>query len=663
MEPGNIVEFIDRQKIKCAVVLDVKKMKLRLLTEGNREVNVSAGRLAHKGDTRLDLSMGRDKLVDALKKTATRRKELISDINIEELWDVLNSEQEWIDLPTMTEFCFPDNPGRDHEAAVIRAFFHDRQYFKFNLDGFFPNSEAQVEKLKVQAEENERKNRIIDKGGAWLKSIINSENPAPSDEHLETIKILKSHYLYDKESPHYESSRQILAKAGITNTDIVLKLLVKLGVWDEDENLNLLILNIPQEFSREATEQAAELIQSHSHHDISIKEERKDFTRLPMITIDGQATLDFDDALSIQTDNGQHIVGIHIADVGHFVKKGDPVDQAAIERVSSIYMPDRKIPMIPPFLAEDLCSLKAGKNRPAISVMARVTPAAEVVDFEIIPSIVKVKHQLTYFDANQLVEEDHGIRTLFELAKKFQQNRLDRGAVQITLPEINVWIDEDGSLNVSKTNRESPGRLLVAELMIMANWLMARYLSSKGIHAIFRTQAGPKERLFRNNEGTLFQNWMQRKHLSRFILNPEPESHSGLGLEAYVTASSPIRKFFDLATQRQLRAGLRLEPPYKTNEIEHIIQTLEQPMRTVSRIQYQRHRYWLLKYLEDKIGEREEAIVLSKRRNNYYVLLTGYMMECALPVSVGIDIKPEDIVQVTIQRVDARKDVLTVFLS
>jgi len=199
--------------------------------------------------------------------------------------------------------------------------------------------------------------------------------------------------------------------------------------------------------------------------------------------------------------------------------------------------------------------------------------------------------------------------------------------------------------------------------MIMANWLMARYLSSKGIHAIFRTQAGPKERLFRNNEGTLFQNWMQRKHLSRFILSPEPESHSGLGLEAYVTASSPIRKFFDLATQRQLRAGLRLEPPYKTNEIEHIIQTLEQPMRTVSRIQYQRHRYWLLKYLEDKIGEREEAIVLSKRRNNYYVLLTGYMMECALPVSVGIDIKPEDIVQVTIQRVDARKDVLTVFLS
>jgi len=663
MEPGNIVEFIDRQKIMCAVVLDIKKMRLRLLTEGNREVNISAGRLAHKGDMRLDLSMGRDRLVEALKETSAKRKTLINDINIQELWEVLNSEQEWIDLPTMTEFCFPDNPSHDHEAAVIRAFFNDRHYFKFNLDRFFPNSEEQVEKLKIQAEENERKNRNIEKGSTWLKWVINSENPVPSDEHQETIDILKSHYLFDKESPHYELSRQILSKSGITNIDVVLKLLIKLGVWDEDENLDLLISDIPQEFSRETTEREAELIQSHSHPMASINEERKDFTRLPMITIDGQATLDFDDALSIQSDNGHHIVGIHIADVAHCVKKEDPVDHTAIERASSIYMPDRKIPMIPPFFAEDLCSLKAGKKRPAISVMARVTPAAEIVDFEIIPSIVKVKHQLTYFDANQMVDEDRRIATLYELAKKFQQKRLDQGAVQITLPEINIWIDEDGSINVSKTNRESPGRLLVAELMIMANWLMARYLSSKGIPAIFRTQAEPKERLFKNNEGTIYQNWMQRKHLSRFILSSEPEFHSGLGLEAYVTASSPIRKFFDLATQRQLRAGLGLESPYSANEIEHIIQTLEQPMSAVSRMQYQRHRYWLLKYLEDKIGEKEEAIVLSKRKNNYYVLLTGYMLECALPLSMGIELKPKDVIQVTIQRVDARKDVLTVFLS
>ena len=111
----------------------------QLLTEANREVNLSASRLSHKGDVRLDLSMGRDKLVSALKETASKRKSLISHINIQELWEVLYTEQEWIDLSTMTQFCFPNNPTFDHEAAVIRAFFDDKQYFKFNPDKFFPN--------------------------------------------------------------------------------------------------------------------------------------------------------------------------------------------------------------------------------------------------------------------------------------------------------------------------------------------------------------------------------------------------------------------------------------------------------------------------------------------------------------------------------------------
>ena len=174
MEPGNIVEYIDRQKITCAVILGIKKMRLRLLTEANREVNLSANRLSHKGDVRLDLSMGRDKLVSALKETASKRKSLISHINVQELWEILYTEQEWIDLSTMTQFCFPNNPTFDHEAAVIRAFFDDKQYFKFNPDKFFPNTEEQVERIVAQAQEAERRDKIIEAGSAWLKSVIDN---------------------------------------------------------------------------------------------------------------------------------------------------------------------------------------------------------------------------------------------------------------------------------------------------------------------------------------------------------------------------------------------------------------------------------------------------------------------------------------------------------
>ena len=180
MESGSIVEYIDRQKIMCAVILEVKNTRLRLLTENNREVKLSAGRLLHADNARIDLSMGRDNMVSTLKGVADKRKALIRQVDIKDLWDVLNTEQVWIDLETMTEFCFPDSPSGDHESAIIRAFFDDRLYFKFNLDKFFPNSAEKVARIVAQRREEERKNRIVEFGGDLLKRLL-SGIPPPVD--------------------------------------------------------------------------------------------------------------------------------------------------------------------------------------------------------------------------------------------------------------------------------------------------------------------------------------------------------------------------------------------------------------------------------------------------------------------------------------------------
>ena len=151
--------------------------------------------------------------------------------------------------------------------------------------------------------------------------------------------------------------------------------------------------------------------------------------------------------------------------------------------------------------------------------------------------------------------------------------------------------------------------------------------------------------------------------LSRFVLGTEPENHSGLGLNAYVTATSPIRKYFDLATQRQIRGVLGLEAPSTSEEIDGMIQVLELPMSHVMKLQHNRHRYWLLKYLEKRIGQKEEAVVLYKKRDNYQILITEYMIEKDLSASSGIDLHPEDLIQVTIQHVNARKNVLSIFMG
>ena len=664
MESGSIVEYIDRQKIMCAVVLEVKNQRLRLLTENNREVKLSAGRLLHKDKARLNLAMGRDKMVDALREVAGKRKALLTQVDIKDLWEILNTEQVWIDLATMTEFCFPDSPGGDQESAVIRAFFDDRLYFKFSLDQFFPNSVQQVERLTAQRQEEAHKNRIVELGGDWLKSLINGSSPPVdvSEEDIqEFINILKSYYLFEKESKDHTLARAMIRDSGLELTTGLFPILVKLGVFDENENIDLLRLEVTAEFNDEILQRVERLVTTRQ--DFFADGGRRDLTSLPLMTIDGQSTLDYDDALSIEKVGQQYRLGIHIVDVGHFVRKGDNIDQEALVRGSSIYMPDQKISMLPAALAEGLCSLKAGELRPAISTMVNLSPSKEVIDYEILPSLINVKHQLTYYDVNLAADQNPDIIVLREIAEKFRQRRLDGGAVQITVPEVNVWLSDDRSISVNKINRESPGRMLVSELMILANWLMAKFLAENGVPAIFRSQPDPRERLYKGNEGTLFQNWMQRRFLSRFVLDHKSAKHSGLGLDAYVTATSPIRKYFDLITQRQIRALHGLEQPYTSEEVDQLIQSLLLPMGNVGRIQHGRQRYWLLKYLEQHVGRKEEAIVLNKRRDHYQILLTEYMVECDLPKSSGLELKPEDLIQVTIQNVRARKDLFQVAIG
>jgi exoribonuclease-2 len=582
------------------------------------------------------------------------------EIDIRELWEVLNSEQEWIDLGTMTAFCFPQSVTSDHESAVIRAFFDNRRYFKFKNDEFFPHSEDHVEQIIARENEVARRRQLIQDGSEWLLTALADPQQAKMTQNggksAQFAEILKSYCIFGKDSPSHEIGRAIASVCGVDQPEDFFPRLVKLGILDPDENIDLIREGIPEAFPAAVLEQAGRLAAA-----VDFGGPRRDLTDLPLMTIDGQSTLDYDDALSIQDLGDAYLIGVHIVDVAQYVRRGDPIDVEALSRGSSIYMPDHRISMLPQLLSEGVCSLRAGEIRPAISTFIKVNPFGAIQSYDICASMIRVHHQRTYYDVNLAADEDPDIVNLRRIAEAFREFRLDQGAVQITLPDVNVWIDEEGQVNLSRLNRESPARLLVSELMIMANWIMARFLRDNGLPAIFRSQPEPKERLYKRNEGTLFQNWMQRRRLNRFVLDTAPERHSGLGLDAYITATSPIRKYFDLITQRQVRAALGLETPYTAEEISTLMQQLEQPMAAVSRVQHNRHQYWLLRYLEGCIGEKTEAIVLQRRRNAYQVLLTEYMVECNMPLDNRQTIKPETVIEVTIQNVNARKGLLSVY--
>ena len=657
MKIGSIVEYIDQQKIISAVILSEKKGKLRLLNENSREVNFNEKRLSHVSQDILDTEQSRTSLVNHLKQVTQNRRKLSESIDIKDLWEILHDEPEEIDISAMTLFCFDPPLTADHEAAVIRAFFQDRLYFKFNKLIFLPYTQEQVELRQRQIREAKRREELILKGSAWLNRL-QQHGPGEDTPDPRMVKILKDYYLFGNDADMSAVAKQMIKKAGLNIVDQLFGLFVKAGIWGVDENIDILAMQIPTEFSKEVMTTADRMRKTAPL--VFDNPKRRDLTALPLITIDGQSTQDYDDAISLETTDNGYRLGIHIIDVGAFIKDGDPVDLAARHRASSIYMPDDKLPMIPASLSEDLCSLKEGQVRPGISTLVHMNRFFEVLDYEIVPSVIKVHQQMSYSEANLLNGKNDPITSLYKMATLLREKRLKAGAVQITLPEVNVWLDENRDIHYAKVDRENPSRMLVSEMMILANSLMAEFLDANDTPAVFRSQAAPKQRVFKGIETQLMPNFMQRKHLSRAIINTHAEPHSGLGVKAYVTATSPIRRYHDLLTQRQLKAILGLGRAYSVQELEDILQVISIPMANTGRVQGARKRYWLIKYLEGQRGNSFEGLVLDCHRDHYNILIKEFMIEARLPAS-GFKLKHGDMIQVTIQHADARRNQLTLF--
>ena len=655
----NIVEYIEQQKIICAVILQVQKNKLQLLNENNREISLSENRLSHISSVCLDTSLSRDFIVSQLKQLSQNRKKLSQTINIKELWEILHEESGDIDLSAMTIFCFDPPVTTDNEAAVIRAFFYDREYFKFNKTVFIPYTPEQVKARKRQIKEAEKREGQIQRGALWINEVLNNKNGSNTEVDRDIIHILKSYYLFNNNSDSHLTARNIIKKSSINSPEQLFNIFVKAGIWDKNENINLLALQIPTVFSKDVLEHEKRLTAADTN--FFNDPLRKDLTDIPLITIDGQSTLDFDDAISLENTENGYRLGVHIVDVDAYIKSNDPIDLSARDRASSIYMPDDKLPMIPPRLSEDLCSLKENEIRPGISTIIKMSRFFEIQDYNVVPSIIKVHKQMSYSEANLLNGKNDPITTLYKIATLLREKRLKAGAIQITLPEVNVWVEENQEIGYLKIDRENPSRMLVSEMMIFANSLMAEFLSKNSMPAVFRSQAQPKQRLFKGIETSLSLNFMQRKQLSRAMIGTDPESHSGLGVKAYVTATSPIRRYHDLLTQRQIKALFGYGKAYTKSELDTIIQSVSMSIANAGRVQASRRRYWITKYLESKKGTAYEALVLDCHRDHYNVLVKEFMLEAKLPPS-GIRLKNGDVVQVTIQHADARRDQLSLFV-
>lgn len=661
MEPGKIVTYFDKDKIVCGICLDKKGDRLHLLSEFNREVNLNLNRVIYSSEKIINLKLSKDELLKTLKTIINREEVLKGSVDTEELWNLLQGEGESFDLSYIAEIAFGANPTSEQTVAILRSLFEDKIHFKFREGRFKLHTPHQVQQMMMKVQRDTEREKELEEGAAWLIQKwdgIPADDPPKKDYYLALLRELA---IFGSEAPKYQKGKQLLKRANLNDPDAPFKLLVKMGEMQEDENLLLPRYGIPTQFAPYTLKEVEEISQQFNTQAIPLNGKRKDFASWDVFSIDSETTRDIDDALSVEMDGSSYQVGIHIADVAHFIPPESHLDKEAYERTASIYFPEGKIPMLAPRLSEDRLSLVEGEERLAISLIIHFDNLNEMKEINIFPSIIKVHHRYTYTQSDNRIDRDTNLSYLFNLAKHLRNKRIKAGALFLPIPELVIRVDDHQTIQITKRERETPSEMIISELMILANWLCARFLQERGIPLIYRNQPEPREMVDGSGKDNLFLNYKQRRFLNRVTLSTIPGNHSGLGLQPYATFTSPIRKYLDLIAQRQLLSALiENRKPYSEEELRQMIVDIEINQTKINLVHQQRHKYWLIRYLEGKVGETYHALVLNHSFNRCDLLLIDFLLEISIPSSATDSLTPGTTIEVKLETADALKGLIRV---
>jgi len=314
------------------------------------------------------------------------------------------------------------------------------------------------------------------------------------------------------------------------------------------------------------------------------------------VTIDDEDTVEVDDALECEALPGGALrVRVHIALVADFVAKGCAMDQEAAARATTVYLPETTIRMLPDPVSCEAASLIAGRERPVLTTDVTISASGEVLNAAIYPARIAISRRLDYPDADRMIAGERAddpasgaVRILFEAAARLRERRRTAGAMLMYRREAKVRVRGD-AIEIFMLDSNSPSRTLVAELMVLSNFVAARYAAENRIPIIYRVQPD-----LRGDAA------MQRPRLSMY-----PEFHSGIGLDYYAQLSSPIRRYADLVLQRQLLAALTnpATQAYSVDELLTVLAGSENAEVSFRDLERRAKRYWTLRFLERLGGE------------------------------------------------------------
>ena len=382
---------------------------------------------------------------------------------------------------------------------------------------------------------------------------------------------------------------------------------------------------------------------------------RKDFRKTLTMTIDGEDARDFDDAISIEKlKDGNYLLGVHIADVSHYVKMGDAIDREAFERATSVYFPEKVIPMLPKRLCNDLCSLKEGVDRLTLSCMMTVNSNGQVVDYEITPSVIKSRARMTYTAVQKIIDGGEykkeykdvveNILLMNELADVLIESRDKQGSIDLDVKESAIYVDKKGEITVLPAPRDKAHRI-IEEFMILANVTVAEYMYYLEKPFIYRVHESPspdrlenfylflkglgvqfkrkKDEVFPKDFQTILKNAentpaytlinrVMLRSMQKAKYSPIDVGHFGLSKEHYCHFTSPIRRYPDLVIHRIIKDFLSGESRIEEKYGEFVFSASKQSSekeKNATEAERAVDDYYKLLYISGFVGDEFDGIV------------------------------------------------------
>lgn len=370
----------------------------------------------------------------------------------------------------------------------------------------------------------------------------------------------------------------------------------------------LLERHIPHAPSPDAEAEAAAIASAERRW--SAQGGRLDLRGEECFTIDPENARDFDDAVSLKPlPGGRFLLGVHIADVSHYVKEGGAVDLDARDRGNSVYFPDRVVPMLPEVLSNDLCSLRPDEDRYATSVLVEVSPTGGLSHPQVASTVIHSVRRFTYARAQAVLDGAADplappLKAMEAVARQFHKKRVELGSLDFDLPEVGIIFDDEGRMVGVKPYIRTMAHRLIEEFMLAANRVTAHWLHDHGFPLLYRVHEPPDEQKFvelkkivetlglpfpvnpdsidARDVQKLVEGWkgareepylneMLLRSLMRACYKPENLGHFALGFKTYCHFTSPIRRYADLVVHRQIKralAGERLPVEAREREEE-----------------------------------------------------------------------------------------------